>query len=74
MFILDLLPESELSDRDRYIKKFLAALPSGNFSRSIAVSIGAKMGISPRTVDNYLKKLLLGKLLKNMQYGNYIKV
>ena len=74
LLILDLLPDSELSDREKFLKKFLDALPKEEFARGTAVAIGKKIGIQDRTVDKHLKKLVLIRRLENMKYGNYKKI
>lgn len=74
LLILDLLPDSELSDREKFLQKFLDVLPMEQFQRNIAVILGKKMGIQERTVDKYLKKLVSIRRLENMNYGNYKKV
>ena len=57
-------------------KAFLEALPDKAFRRIRAVEIGNDMGLSPRTVDNYLKDLLDSKLLEypNTKPGIFQKV
>jgi hypothetical protein len=74
MFVLELIPESELSDRDKNVRIFLDSLPKGKFARNRAVQIGAKNGLKPRTIDKYLNKLLKANQLKNVAYGFYEKI
>lgn len=52
-------------------QKFFDELPP-RFKRSVAVELGKKQGMSERTVDGLLKRLL-GKYLQLESYGIYIK-
>ena len=74
MFILDLLPDSELSDRDKNRKRLLDALPDNQFRRDTAVAIGKNLGIQKRTVDKYLKKLTLIGMLESIPFVGYKKI
>jgi hypothetical protein len=69
------LPKSKEQVVDPNIKRFFLALPSGRtFARQEALKIGDSLGIKPRTVDKYLKKLLGIYLERPIKNGPYMRM
>ena len=76
LFVLVLLnnDRAKKSVVDRKIQQFLDALPSDEFSRATTVQLGKeKVNLEERTVDKYLKKLLVAGNLIQDNYGKYRK-
>ncbi len=75
MVMYSLLPKQFKVDLGGKIREFYTHLPSDDtFPRKQANEVGDLIGISERTVGNYLDKLTEKGYLTNPEYGNYLKI
>jgi len=57
-----------------FTKKFYDNIPNNIvFTRAEAVTIGVKIGMQERSIDNYLKRLVATNFLSQPEYGKYKK-
>lgn len=68
--ILPAIPSNILSVNEQTL---LDALPTGEFTRSVAIDIGESVGIKSRAIASILKSLVSLGLLKQPVWGRYIK-
>jgi len=74
IFILLNNARTKKSVVDMKIQMFLDALPFDEFNRATAVQLGKeKVNLEERTVDKYLKKLVVAGYLIQENYGKYMK-
>lgn len=74
MAMYAMLPSRESAEFPPKLRVFFTALPIGDkFPRRKANEIGATIGISEKTVGNYLGKLVKLGYLTNPEYGFYCK-
>jgi hypothetical protein len=74
MVMYSLLPKHSKNDLKSQLRQFYLLLPVGEkFARKNANETGIGIGISERTVGNYLEKLVEKGFLTNPEYGSYLK-
>jgi hypothetical protein len=74
MVMYSLLPKQSKADLPPKIRQFYTNLPvNEKFPRMKANEIGMIIGISERTVGNYLEKLVEKGFLEIPEYGHYFK-
>lgn len=75
MAIYSMLPKQFKGNLSPKMREFYTLLPdTGKFPRKQANEMGAAIGISEKSVGNYLKKLVEFNLLVNPEYGYYEKI
>jgi hypothetical protein len=75
MLMYTLLPKQSKKTGNAKLGEFYTLLPKDTiFARKEANEHGKKIGISEKTVGNYLAKLLKEQLLKSPSYGNYMSI
>lgn len=74
MVMYSLLPKQSKAELSPKIRQFHTQLTSGEkFPRKMANEVGKAIGISERTVGNYLEKLVEKGFLESPEYGFYLK-
>lgn len=73
MVMYSLLPRQSKAEVSPQMRSFYALLPKGEkFKRKNADEIGGTIGISKRTVGNYIEKLVEKGYLTNQGFGSYL--
>ena len=73
MVMYPLLPGNSLHETNPQIRRFFNALPNQQFDRKRANEIGNSLGLSEKTVYNYIAKLKEAECLENPVFGEYKK-
>lgn len=74
MMMYSLLPKQFKAELPPKIRQFHTQLSAGEkFPRKVANEVGKAIGISERTVGNYLEKLVEKGFLESPEYGFYLK-